>query len=393
MSYENNRLQYRTCKASGNKLSALGFGCMRFPQVGNEAERMILAAIEGGVNFLDTAYIYPNSEKTLGAILHKHNLRGKVFLSTKMPISMTKTYADFDKFFNEQLRRLKTDYIDYYLMHNISNFTQWEMTKKLDVEKWLAEKKEAGQIRHVGFSYHGSGDDFPKVLDSYSWECCMIQYNYYDENYQAGKKGLIKAAEKGLSVFVMEPLLGGRLATGLPKKAAEAFHAADPEKTPVERALQWIWNHEEVTVVLSGMTNAKQAKENMLYASRFAPLKDEELAVFSDVINIFKKSFKVKCTGCNYCLPCPKEIDIPARLAAYNASYAQNYFTGVTMYLTGMGMMSRNPISVHLCNNCGKCEKNCPQNIEIRKELKKVASRFESLPFRVLLRIMKFILR
>ncbi|MCL2225694.1 MAG: aldo/keto reductase [Defluviitaleaceae bacterium] len=384
---------YRTCKASGNKLSALGFGCMRFPQMGGEAERMVLAAIESGVNFFDTAYIYPNSEKTLGAILNKHGLRQKVFIATKMPISMTKSYADFDKYFNEQLRRLKTDYIDYYLIHNISNFTQWEMTRELGIFEWLAGKKASGQIRHVGFSYHGSGEDFPRVLDSYAWEFCMLQYNYYDENYQAGKKGLQLASEKGLSVLVMEPLLGGRLATGLPKKAEEAFRAADPKKSPAEHAFRWVWNHEEVTVTLSGMTSEKQARENIHAFSNFTPLQPADLSVYAQVISIFQKSFKVKCTGCNYCLPCPKQIDIPARLSAYNASFAQSYFTGLLMYYTGMGIMSRNPISVHLCNNCGKCEKNCPQHIPIRKELKKVATRFESLPFRLLLKAVKFVLR
>ena len=384
-------MQYRTCKASGKELSVLGFGCMRFPPVGGEAERMVLAAVEGGVNFFDTAYLYPNNEKTLGAILRKHDLREKVCIATKLPIAICKSYADFDKYFEEQLSRLKTDYIDYYFMHNISSLSQWEEVKSLGIEKWLACKKEAGQIKHVGFSYHGSGDDFPRVLDSFAWEFCMIQYNYYDENYQAGKKGLKLAAEKGLSVFIMEPLLGGRLATGLPKKAAEAFRAANPTKNPAQWAFEWLWNHEEITTVLSGMTNQNQARENMQSAANFKPFTD--LRVYADVIEIFQKSFKVKCTGCNYCLPCPKEIDIPARLAAYNASFAQNFFTGAVMYYTGGGMFTRNPISIHLCNGCGKCEKDCPQNIEIRKEFKKVARRFESLPFRVMLKLVKLFIR
>lgn len=221
----------------------------------------------------------------------------------------------------------------------------------------------------------------------------MIQYNYYDENYQAGKRGLQEAARRDLPVIIMEPLLGGRLATGLPKKAEEIFKAADAEKTPAEWALQWIWNHTEATVVLSGMTNAAQAEANMKAASEFSPLEDADLAVYSDVIDVFKESFKVRCTGCNYCLPCPKSIDIPARLTAYNTSYAQSYFTGLVMYFTGMGIMSKNPISVYTCNNCGKCEKACPQGIEIRKELKNVGRRLEPLPIRALMRIVKFILR
>ncbi|MCL1884406.1 MAG: aldo/keto reductase [Defluviitaleaceae bacterium] len=386
-------MQFRADKSSGNKLSALGFGCMRFPQIGSEAERMVLSAVQGGVNFFDTAYLYPNNEKTLGAILKKLKLREKVYIATKLPISLCKTYEDFDKFLLQQLKRLQTDYIDYYLLHNITVLEQWEDLKELGIEKWFAEKKASGQIRQIGFSYHGSGDVFPKLLDAYSWEFCMIQYNYYDENYQAGKKGLLLAAEKGLSVIVMEPLLGGRLATGLPKKAKELFANANPNKTPAEWALQWLWNHEEVTVVLSGMSNTAQAEANMKAASDFMPLKSEELAVFDNVAEVFRQSFKVKCTGCNYCLPCPKGIDIPARLTAYNASYAQSYFTGLVLYLTGMGAVAKKPISVYDCNNCGKCEKQCPQSIKIREELKKVGKRMESLPFRIFVKLMRLFIR
>ncbi|MDR0273718.1 MAG: aldo/keto reductase [Clostridiales bacterium] len=382
-------MQYRVDKKSGNKLSALGLGCMRFPPVGQEAERVILAAINGGVNYFDTAYIYPNSEKTLGSVLKKHNLRESVFIATKMPISMCKKYEDFDRFFDEQLRRLQTDFVDYYLMHNVLSFSQWETIRNLGIEKWIAQKKETGQIKHVGFSFHGSGDDFPKMLDTYDWEFCLIQYNYYDENYQAGKNGLRLAAEKGLSVMVMEPLLGGRLATGLPKKAVDVFAKANPEKTPANWALDWLWNHPEITVVLSGMSSAKIAEENIRAATKFIPFEENELAVFSDVKNIFAESFKVKCTGCNYCLPCPKDINIPARFAAYNASYAQNYFAGVFMYFVGMGAISPNPISIRSCTSCGKCEKACPQNIPIRTEFKKVARRFESLPMRAALKMLR----
>lgn len=384
-------MQYRTDKISNNNLSALGLGCMRFPP--GQAERIILAAIEGGVNFFDTAYVYPNSEKNLGAVLKKHGKRESVFIATKMPISMCKKYEDFDKFFNEQLRRLQTDYIDYYFMHNIIGFAQWESLRKLGIEKWIAEKKATGQIRRLGFSYHGSGEDFTKVLDSYAWEFCMLQYNYYDENYQAGKRGLLAAAEKGIPVIVMEPLLGGKLATGLPKKAIRILKEKNPERTPAEWAFYWLWNHEEVTVVLSGMTSAKQTEENIRSISRFQPLQPAEAAVFLDVIDVFKKSFKVKCTGCNYCLPCPLGTDIPSRLSAYNASYAQGYITGIIMYFTAMDTMTRSPISTHTCNGCGKCEKACPQNIPIRKELKNVTRRFESLAFHVLLKIFKAILR
>ena len=386
-------MKYREDKVSGNMLSILGFGCMRFPQVGGEAERMVLKAIEGGVNFFDTAYVYPNSEKTLGAILAKHDKRKDVFIATKMPISMCHKYEDFDKFFNEQLRRLQTDYVDYYFMHNIINMPQWQDMLDLGIEKWVAEKKESGQIKRIGFSYHGSGEEFTRVLDSYTWDFCMIQYNYYDENYQAGKRGLKAASERGLPVFIMEPLLGGKLATGLPKKAEDIFKSADANKTPAEWAFQWVWNHNETTVVLSGMTNSKQAEANMATATNFTPLKDPDLEVYKNVIEVFRESYKVRCTGCNYCLPCPKNIDIPARLTAYNTSYAQGYFTGLIMYVTAMGVMSKTPISIFSCNGCVKCEKACPQGIKIRDELKNVGKRLEPLPIRIVLGIAKKFMR
>jgi len=365
---------------------------MRFPQIGSEAERMVLAAIDGGVNFFDTAYIYPNSERTLGMILKKSGKRDRVFVSTKLPISMCKKREHFERLFLTQLSRLQTDYIDYYFMHSISNFEQWQMVVDLGVVEWLAEKKASGQIRHVGFSYHGSGEEFPRLLDAYPWEFCMIQYNYYDENYQAGKRGLMAAAEKKLSVFVMEPLLGGKLANLTPK-ASEPFRNANPLKTAADWALGWVWNHDEVTCVLSGMTNTAQTAANIRAASEFAPLSDADLGIYDKVIEHFRKSFRVKCTGCNYCLPCPKGIDIPARLSAYNASYSQGWFSGMMMYATGMGIMSRNPISGHSCNSCGKCEKVCPQGISVAAEIKKAARRFEPLPVRILIKIIRLFLR
>jgi len=376
-----------------NGISILGLGCMRFPPVGGEAERMVVSAVENGVNFFDTAYIYPGSEKTLGAALAKHNLREKVLVATKLPISMCKRYEDFDRFFDEQLRRLQTDYIDYYFMHNISNMPQWQLMLDLGIEKWLAEKKSTGAIRRIGFSYHGSGEEFPRVLDSYTWEFCMIQYNYYDENYQAGRRGLQAAAEKGLPVIIMEPLLGGKLATGLPKKANEIFREANAEKKPAEWALQWLWNHPEITCALSGTSAVKYLEENIASAQRFEPLTNEEQAVYPQVIAEFQKSFKIKCTGCNYCLPCPVGIDIPTRLSAYNARYAQGRLTGMMMYFTSMGAVSRNPISIHLCNGCGVCEKKCPQGLEIRKELKRVGRKYENFFMRGLVRVLRFFMR
>jgi len=376
-------MQYRTDKISGNKLSALGLGCMRFPLDKSETERMILAAIEGGVNFFDTAYIYPNSEKTLGNILAKHNKRKDIFLATKLPFSKCRSSADFDRIFTEQLRRLQTDFIDYYFLHSMTGFAQWEKYKEMGIEDWIVEKKASGQIKQIGFSYHGTCDGFLKIIDDYPWEFCMIQYNYSDIHYQAGVSGLKAAADKGMPVIIMEPLLGGRLATGLPKQAVKFFAEHTEDRLPAEWALRWLWNQEEVTVVLSGMSSTQIMNSNLQSVDRFTePLTASELAVYDKVVAELKKAYKINCTGCNYCLPCPKGINIPGCFSAYNNSFSQNFFTGIMLYGTSTSVASASPTSPRLCNECGACEKECPQNLEIRKDLKAVTKRFESLPLR-----------
>jgi hypothetical protein len=392
-------MQYREDKSSGNKISMLGMGCMRFPQNKAETERMVLAAIKGGVNFFDTAYIYPGSEKTLGEILARHNKRNDVFIATKLPLMMCRDTADFDKFFNESLKRLKTSYVDYYLLHSVNDYAQWERFQGLGIVEWLAKKKKAGAIRNIGFSYHGTCDDFLRILESYSWGFCMIQYNYFDENYQAGKKGLYAAARGGVSVMVMEPLLGGRLATGLPKAAKEIFAKADkartsgdsslPHRTPADWALYWLWNQPEVTVAVSGMSSTQVLEKNLRAVENYKPLTDTELAVYGEVIEHFRKSYKINCTGCNYCLPCPMGINIPACFSAYNASYVQGFITGATMYMTSTAALRKTPTSARLCNGCGKCERHCPQYISIRKALKKASARFEPLLVRGILAIVR----
>jgi len=385
-------VQYRKNKA-GNNLSALGFGCMRFPREMAETERMILAAIKGGVNFFDTAYIYPNSEAVLGEILAKNNLRNDVYVATKLPVAFCKRSGDFDKYFNEQLIRLQTDYIDYYFIHSLSDFEMWESLKEMGIEQWLDEKKSSGKIHQIGFSFHGTCDEFIKILNDYPWEFTMIQYNYYNENYQAGKRGLRAAAEKGLPVMIMEPLLGGRLAKELPPQAVEMFKDSDPDLTPADWALWWLWNQPEVTVVVSGMESTEIVERNLRSLDNFRPLAGNELAVYSDVVAFFRKSYKVNCTACNYCLPCPKGIDIPACLFAYNASYVQGYRKGIKLYATNIGIITKSPNSPRLCNDCGKCEHICPQKIPIRKELKKVSRRFEPLPIRLAIAVVKRFLR
>ena len=386
-------MTYKTDKKSGNQLSALGLGCMRFKTDKKETERMILTAIEKGVNFFDTAYIYPNSEKTLGDILAKNNLREKIYLATKLPFLKCRTYEDFDRFFYEQLTRLKTTYIDYYFLHNITGLVQWKQYKEMGIEKWIAEKKATGEIKQIGFSYHGTSDDFIEIIADYNWEFTMIQYNYADKFYQAGIKGLKAAAERDIPVMIMEPLLGGRLATGLPKQATALFEKFDKDRHPAEWAFRWLWNQEEVTVVLSGMNSEEMMLENLASLERFTPLTQEELAIYDQVVEEFKKAYKIKCTACDYCLPCPKGINIPACFSAYNNSYSQGFITGMMLYMTSIGAVSEKPTSATLCINCGLCEQKCPQNLKISDDLKLVAKRFESLPLRTGFKIVRKVVR
>jgi predicted aldo/keto reductase-like oxidoreductase len=344
-----------------------------------KSEQLILKAIEGGVNYFDTAYLYPGSEEALGRILESNGLRDKVHIATKLPQSIGIKTEDFDKFFYILKKRLRTDYIDYYLMHNITSYKQWQALVEQGIEDWIAKKKANGEIRQIGFSFHGQRDEFPEIIDAYDWDFVQIQYNYINTNYQAGAKGLKKAAEKGLSVIIMEPLLGGKLATGLPKEAAALFKKADPESTPVSWALRWLWNHSEVTVLLSGMNDPSQLEENLRLADASAPgmLSTEEIQTVEKVVKVFNESYKIPCTGCNYCMPCPKKINIPGFFSAYNASYAIGRSTGIMQYMTSSDALGKESHFASDCIECGKCEKHCPQGIKIRNELKAVKRRLQ----------------
>jgi len=383
---------YRTDPKSGNELSALGFGCMRFPrgitgQVDlDKSAALILSAVERGMNYFDTAYIYGGSEATLGQIFAGNpGLREQINLATKLPIFALKSAADFDRIFGIQLERLGTDYIDYYLIHSLTAPHNWERLCALGIEAWIDKQKASGRIRRIGFSFHGSRVDFERLLDMYPWEFTLIQYNYSDENYQAGKAGLRKAAAMGLPVFVMEPLLGGRLATGLPKKAAALLHKAQPDRSNAAWALRWLWDQPEVTCVLSGMGSMAQLDDNIRTAETALPgcLTDAERALYPQVNKIFRESYKIACTGCNYCLPCPKNVNIPGAFSAYNASYAVDLFTGFAQYTTGMNIAGgKDSSSARNCNGCGACVKKCPQHIAIPEQLRRVARRLEPAPMR-----------
>jgi predicted aldo/keto reductase-like oxidoreductase len=362
---------------------------MRFPKniAGiidmRETEKLIMRSIDEGVNYFDTAWIYPGSEDALGTVLEKNGVREKVFIATKLPLVMLKSPADFDKYFTQSLKRLKTGYIDYYLLHMITDLDQWTKLKSWGLENWLAEKKKTGEIRRVGFSYHGSCSEFLKVLDDYDWEMCQIQYNYSDENFQAGVTGLKKAAKK-MPVIIMEPLLGGKLATGLPKEAVEIFKKADAKLSPAAWALNWIWNQEEVTLLLSGMNAMSQLEENIRLANdaRAGMLGEAKLEVYRQALAVINRAYKIHCTGCNYCMPCPVGVNIPGCFSAYNTVHSIGYWTGMQQFMLGTGLTSERSSGPSICIECGKCETHCPQHLPIIKHLKQVRRRMEPLWFR-----------
>jgi predicted aldo/keto reductase-like oxidoreductase len=349
-----------------------------------KSEELILAAVENGVNYFDTAYLYSGSEELLGEILRRNDLRDKVYIATKLPFQKCGSYDAFDRFLGVQLERLKTDHIDYYLIHNISSLKQWLALVEMGIEGWIAEKKGSGRIRQIGFSFHGPPGGFLELIDAYDWDFCQIQYNYMNETYQAGRAGLRAAAQRGLPVIIMEPLLGGKLANGVPPKGVRIFGDANAGYSPAAWSLRWLWNQPEVTVVLSGMNADSQLRDNLntVDGAVVGCLSDEEDAAIDAVRAVFKEAYKIPCTGCNYCMPCPQNVDIPSCFAAYNASFANGFITGMTQYLTSTGANSSvEDSSVRRCVKCGRCEAHCPQHIAISRELVLVRRRMEPFWF------------
>ena len=378
----------------GNELSVLGFGCLRFPQKNGkihmeETEKQILEAYRAGVNYFDTAYIYTGSEAALGEILEKNNIRDKVYIATKLPHYLVKSPADIDKMFAEELRRLRTDYVDYYLMHMLNDPGAWERMKQMGILEWIEQKKASGAIRQVGFSYHGNAETFCQVVDCYDWDFCQIQYNYLDEHSQAGRKGLYHAHAKGLPVIIMEPLRGGRLVNLLPETAKKRMAEFTPKRTPAQWAFRWLWNQKEVTVVLSGMNSMEMVQENVQTAcqTRIGQMTREEEALLAAVVKDIHANMKVGCTGCGYCMPCPKGVDIPGTFSAYNRRYAENWFSAMKEYFMCTALRKKSAAASN-CVGCGKCEKHCPQNIPIRQKLKEAGKVLENPAYRVARRVM-----
>jgi len=381
-------MQYRSDKY-GNQISVLGYGCMRFTQTAgrpdvDKTEKEIMAAYEAGVNYFDTAYIYPGSEATLGTILERNGIREKVNIATKLPHYMIKSVDNAEKFFQEELRRLKTDYIDYYLMHMLTDLKTWERLKELGIAEWINEKKESGAIRQIGFSYHGNSDMFCELVDAYPWDFCQIQYNYLDEHSQAGRKGLMHAADKGIPVIIMEPLRGGRLVNNLPEKAKKLFSEYEIRRTPAEWAFRWLWNQPQVTCVLSGMNSIEMVEENVKNAdtSRACEFSDSDYRLLNKVVESINEKMKVGCTGCGYCMPCPMKVDIPGTFSAYNKKYTDNTFTALKEYMM-CTTLRKDSTSASNCIGCGKCEQHCPQHIEIRKELQNAKKALEGPVYKI----------
>jgi hypothetical protein len=366
-------------------VSILGFGAMRLPLVGGtekptdsfdpartideeETARMIEYAIRYGVNYFDAAYNYHGgkSEVVLGKILKPH--RDRVIIATKLPVFLVKERGDFDRFLDEQLRRLQTPCLDFYLLHGL-NAKTWESSKGMDVLPFLDRAKSGGRVRHVGFSFHDTLAVFKEIADAYDWTMCQIQYNYLDEQYQAGKEGLKYAASRGIGVAVMEPLRGGKLAR-VPPTVERLLDSSVEKRRPAEWGLRWAWNHSEVGTVLSGMSTLDQVQENIRFAEegRADSLSADDLAIVRRARKAYRRLLKVDCTGCAYCMPCSSDVNIPMNFSLYNDVMTFSDPTGVMVYNAFMLPEQR----ASACVDCGECEEKCPQHIPIREELKKV---------------------
>jgi predicted aldo/keto reductase-like oxidoreductase len=386
---------------NGDELSILGFGCMRFPMKGNRIDEdkaiaMIRDAILNGVNYFDTAYPYHagKSETVLGKALDG-GYREKVKIATKLPHYMISSLDGAKKIFQNQLTKLRVDTIDYYLLHMLSDKAGYDRMVKIGVLDWLEQLKTQGVIKNLGFSFHGEKSDFTQLVTAYPWDFCQIQYNYLDENNQAGKSGLELAHSLGMPVIVMEPLRGGKLAHSLPGDVLDEFKSYDQERSPVEWALRWIWNHPEVTLLLSGMSTQAQLEENIRIASsaHAGALSAEELAIFDRVKAVILKKTKVPCTGCGYCMPCPSGVNIPGCFSVYNDKYLLGKKGSRMKYFQNLGLGAKNPNFASLCSECGKCERHCPQHILIRDELKSVKSELEGVLFKPLISVARRVMK
>ncbi len=376
-------MQYRKFGDLDLKVSALGFGAMRLPTIGDDSSNideeksieMIRYAIDNGINYVDTAWPYHHgeSEKLVGKAL-KEGYREQVYLATKLPIWEVEERADLDKYLNKQLEKLDVNKIDFYLLHAL-NEERWDKIQQLKILEWAEEKKSEGKIDYIGFSFHDSYQVFATILEGYDWDFCQIQYNYLDTEYQAGKKGLKKAYEQNTAVIVMEPIRGGWLAQEPPREVKELFASENEDWTPVEWALHWVWSQKEVGLVLSGMSEMQHVEQNIKTAgeSQVGLLSDSEYEMMEKAAE--KMRGPVTCTRCEYCLPCPVGVDIPGNFHLYNQAKLLDKGKEMADKYYEMDETAR----ADNCIECGQCEEACPQNLEIIDLLKKVNQYFEEI--------------
>lgn len=381
-------MKYRTFGKTGLQVSALAFGCMRLPVIGGDmthideekALEMIRLAIDHGVNYLDTAYPYHSdsltspgfSEPFLAKAL-KNGYREKVYVATKLPAWLVESRADMDKYLEEQLDRLETGYIDFYLLHSLSRKT-WEKLVRNGVFDFMDKAVSSGKIRYPGFSFHDDIDLFKEIVDAYDWDFCQIMYNYFDEHFQAGREGLRYAADRNLGVVVMEPLRGGGLVDGLPEDARKILRETIPGRLEVDWAFRWLWAQPEVSVLLSGMSTLEQVQENLELAAHsseveWTPVEERAIEQVNHHINRLQK---VNCTSCNYCMPCPEGIDIPLNFMLCNDHYMLNDPSARFRYYRLLG----EPARASSCIGCGECLEKCPQQIAIPEEMEHIAGLF-----------------
>jgi predicted aldo/keto reductase-like oxidoreductase len=382
-------MNYRVIGKTGIEVSTLGFGCMRLPLAGQDVTRidekeamaMVHHAVERGINYFDTAYPYHSSSLTEGGASEpflakalKNGYRQQVHVATKLPAWLVQSRGDMDRYLEEQLSRLETDTIDFYLLHSL-NQKSWDKLYQLDVFDFLDKAVKSGKIRFAGFSFHDDLEVFRKILDAYAWDFCQIMYNYFDENFQAGKEGLDEAAAKGMGVVVMEPLRGGALVHGLPESARDILQQAVPGRSEVEWALKWVWKDPGVSLVLSGMSTMKQLTENIALADKLSDFtwSSTEGAAIDQVKKVINQLQRVDCTSCGYCMPCPHGVDIPRNFMLSNDYHMLNDRGAKVRYYRLLGETER----ASACIRCGECLEKCPQQIAIPDELEHLAALFE----------------
>ncbi|HBN95411.1 MAG TPA: aldo/keto reductase [Firmicutes bacterium] len=376
-------MQRRNIGKTKEEVSLLGFGCMRLPTLpGGEGEidedkaiSMIRRAIDAGVNYLDTAYNYHGgkSEVLVGKAI-QGGYRDRVHIATKMPVWALESPEDCERIFHEQLERLGVQKVDFYLLHSLSQ-DSWHKAVEYEVLEFLEKVQSEGLIRYVGFSFHDELSVFREIVDSYPWDLCQIQFNYMDENYQAGLAGLKYAASKGLGVVIMEPLRGGRLVRNLPAEIEELFEGAPSTRTPAEWALRWVANHPEVSLILSGMNRIEEVEENIRIMGEATPnsLTRQEIGLIKKAKDIYTERVQVLCTDCKYCLPCPEDVAIPRIFSMYNDASIYNNFAGSRWFYESLVKKEND---AGRCVACGQCEALCPQHIEIIDSLAKAHRAF-----------------